>query len=67
MEKLCYSIDEACVLLSISRTHLYDLMNNGMLTFFKDGSRRYITKQSLEDYSTWAYETSSSGRLVHDE
>jgi hypothetical protein len=36
-------------------------MANGMLAFFKDGKKRYITKNSLEDYTQWCYDQSWEG------
>ena len=59
MEQFIYTVDQAATALGFKRTHLYELMANGMLAFFKDGKKRYITKSSLEDYAQWCYEISS--------
>ena len=52
MEQFIYTVDQAATALGFKRTHLYELMTNGMLAFFKDGKKRYITKGSLEDKTT---------------
>ena len=49
MEQFIFTVDQAATALGFKRTHLYELMANGMLAFFKDGKKRYITKGSLED------------------
>ena len=58
MEQFIFTVDQAATALGFKRTHLYELMTNGMLAFFKDGKKRYITKCSLEDYAHWCYEAS---------
>ena len=59
MGRFIFTVDQAATALGFKRTHLYELMANGMLAFFKDGQKRYITKGSLEDYAHWCYEASS--------
>jgi len=59
MEQFIYTVDQAATALGFKRAHLYELTANGMLAFFKDGEKRYITKSSLEDYAHWCYEASS--------
>ena len=51
MEQFIYTVDQAATALGFKRTHLYELMANGMLAFFKDGKRRYITKSSRTKYT----------------
>ena len=67
MEQFIYTVDQAATALGFKRTHLYELMTNGMLAFFKDGKRRYITKGSLKDYAQWCYDHSSVGEVDEDD
>lgn len=46
--KLAYSLDEASHQLSISRRHLYDLLNEGKVRSSKLGARRVIPHSELE-------------------
>ena len=41
---------QACVLLSIGLTHLYDLLNKGELDSYQDGRSRRITVASIHAY-----------------
>ena len=63
MEQFIFTVDQAATALGFKRAHLYELTANGMLAFFKDGKKRYITKNSLEDYTQWCYDHSSVGEV----
>ena len=67
MEQFIYTVDQAATALGFKRAHLYELTANGMLAFFKDGKKRYITKSSLEDYTQWCYDHSSVGEVDEDD
>jgi excisionase family DNA binding protein len=41
---------QACSMLSVGITRLYELMNSGTLESFKDGKARKITVRSIEAY-----------------
>ena len=41
---------QACDMLSVGLTRLYELMNNGELKSFKDGKSRKITVASIRAY-----------------
>jgi excisionase family DNA binding protein len=42
IKPLCYTVKDTCRLLSISRSHLYDLYAHGQLRFVKIGSRTLV-------------------------
>lgn len=48
--KLAYSPEEACRMLSIGRTVLFDLLRRGDITSVKVGRRRLIPAASLDAY-----------------
>ncbi|MGH3693875.1 MAG: helix-turn-helix domain-containing protein [Pseudonocardiaceae bacterium] len=48
--KLAYTIDEAVEMLSIGRSHLFDLLRRGEIVSCKSGRRRLIPAGSLERY-----------------
>ena len=50
VERLGYSIAEACEAISCSRSHLYRAMKRGHLRFSKDGKKVLISRQALLDY-----------------
>ena len=50
--KLAYSIEEVGVLLSLSRAHLYRLMEMGELKSIQIGRSRRITRGQLETFLT---------------
>jgi excisionase family DNA binding protein len=41
---------QACSMLSVGLTRLYELLNSGTLESFKDGKARKITVRSIEEY-----------------
>jgi excisionase family DNA binding protein len=47
---LLYRVTEAAVLLGISRTNVYYLMNDGRLGSVRIGSRRLIPRAALESF-----------------
>lgn len=47
-ERLAYSINESCRLLSISRRHFYGLLSEGKIETVKIGSRRLVSHEELE-------------------
>ena len=49
-ERLAYSILEVAELTGLSRSLVYDLMNQGALGYIKAGRRRIITARQLEAY-----------------
>ena len=49
-EPLQVKINKAAQLLSISRTKLYDLMNEGKLSYVKQGGNRWIKMTEIERY-----------------
>ena len=49
MEKLCYSVKEACEALGISTPTLYKLMNSGELKSKKLGAKRVIPVEALKE------------------
>ena len=66
MEALEYSVEEAATALSISKTVLYELMDEGLIPYSHIGRKRLITRQALEDYSQFYYENGSIGPLEVD-
>ena len=48
MEKITYSVNEACKATSLGRTTLYNLINTGQLATIKQGRRRLITAHSIQ-------------------
>lgn len=46
-ERLAYSIAEVCELTGLSRSLVYDILNDGRLGCIKVGRRRIITAQQL--------------------
>jgi len=46
-EPLAVSPRQACMLLSIGNTRLYELIGNGELVAYKDGRARRVTMQSI--------------------
>lgn len=49
-DKLAYSVDEACVALSIGRTVLFDLLRRNEITSVKIGRRRLIPASHLRAF-----------------
>lgn len=47
MERIALSIAETCDLLSLGRTKVYELINEGRLTTFKIGRRTLVRAQSV--------------------
>lgn len=47
---LVVSVAEACRLLSLGRTSVFELMKTGELASFRSGRRRLIPRQSVFDY-----------------
>jgi excisionase family DNA binding protein len=46
--KLAYTVAETCRIMSIGRTHLYDLIRSGDLPVVKLGGRTLIARDDLE-------------------
>ncbi len=47
---LIYNVDEACQALGLSRTVIYELIRSGRLRSIKQGRRRLVPLQAVEDY-----------------
>lgn len=50
IQRLTYTIADACEVLCTSRQTLYNLINEGRLRSFKEGKRRYVSRQAIDDY-----------------
>lgn len=50
IQRLAYNITDACGVLCTSRQTLYNLINEGRLRSFKEGKRRYVSRQAIDDY-----------------
>ncbi len=48
--RLAVSVDDAARILSVSRRHIYDLLEAGELSSFTSGRRRLIRVSELERY-----------------
>jgi excisionase family DNA binding protein len=48
--KLAYSVEEASSLLSVSRAHLYRLLDSGEMKSIHIGRSRRITQRQLDNY-----------------
>jgi len=51
MEKVCYSVDEACRVLSIGRSQLYKEVRAGRLKARQSGRRKVFTRVELERWA----------------
>jgi len=49
IERLTYSIREACTALGISRSKCFSLINDGSLKVLKLGARTLVTRKALDD------------------
>ena len=47
---LAYTVDRALEIVPVSRTRLYAAIGTGELRTFKDGRRRLISAEALEDF-----------------
>lgn len=50
VQRLAYTVQEAAVLLSLSRSLVYELINAGKIDTIKIGRARRITSNQLEKY-----------------
>lgn len=50
LPKLAYTVKEVASMLSLSRSHLYELIHAGEIETIKIGRARRITSKQLEDY-----------------
>jgi excisionase family DNA binding protein len=48
LERMAYSVNEACRLLSIGRTSLYELVHAGDLTLIKIAGRTLVPRSEIE-------------------
>lgn len=48
--KLAYTVKEVAAMLSLSRSHLYELIHARKIETIKIGRARRITKRQLDDY-----------------
>jgi len=65
MNKIIYSIEEVCSLLSISKNALYQAVANREIDSIKYGRRRLFTKESVDEFVnflTSEYSTRCGGR-----
>ena len=58
LKKVCYSLEEACQILSIGRSTLYAEVNAGRLQAKMVGRRKVFTRDALE---RWAAELPQAG------
>jgi excisionase family DNA binding protein len=49
--KILYTVNEACDVLGIKRTALYERQKAGLITFRKDGTRTLVDRDELERYA----------------
>lgn len=49
-EKLAYTVKEVAAMLSLSRSHLYELIQARKIDTIKIGRARRITRKQLDDY-----------------
>jgi len=50
VERLAYSVEEVAEQLGLSRSLVYDLMNEGRLAYIKAGRRRIITAAAVQQF-----------------
>ena len=55
MEKQAYSVAEAATILGISKTTLYELIDEGLIDTYSIGSKTLITAQALDDFVDFYY------------
>jgi len=51
LQKLLYTVPEACETLGIRTTHCYGLLKSGQLRGVRSGKRRLITAESIKAYA----------------
>ena len=59
MEALEYSVLEAATALGISKSVLYELMDDGLIPYHHIGRKRLISWLALEDFTQFMYENGS--------
>ncbi len=50
VEKLAYSLDEACALVGLGKTKLYESINDGRLRARKCGKRTMVLRSDLQEF-----------------
>lgn len=50
LPKLAYTVKEVAAMLSLSRSHLYELIHAGEIDTIKIGRARRITRKQLDEY-----------------
>lgn len=65
LARIAVSTNEAARIASISRSRLYEFMNNGHLPFIKIGTRRIILIRDLDNFLVEARETAT--QLVNED
>ena len=55
MDRKAYSVAEAAPILGISKTTLYELIDEGLIDTYSIGSKTLITAQALEDFVDFQY------------
>jgi len=58
LKKVCYSLEEACQILSIGRSTIYEEVKAGRLQASKVGRRKVFTREALE---RWAADLPKAG------
>ena len=66
MDVLVYSVKKATTALGISKTVLYELMDEGLIPYHHIGRRRLISRLALEDFTQFMYENGSVGPVEVD-
>ena len=66
MEALEYSVGNAATALGISKTVLYELMDEGLIPYHHIGRKRLISRLALEDFTQFMYENGSVGPVEVD-
>ena len=55
MEKQAYSVAEAAPILGISKTTLYELIDEGLIDTYSIGAKTLISSLTLEDWDDFFY------------
>ena len=55
MDRKAYSVAEAAPILGISKTTLYELIDEGLIDTYSIGTKTLITAQALEDFVDFQY------------
>ncbi|MFT4247670.1 MAG: excisionase family DNA-binding protein [Pseudomonas sp.] len=62
--KLAYTLEEAADQLSVTRSHLFKLINTGLLKTYKTGKRRFASHAALVECQKAMEKASNAGRAA---